>query len=130
MSSNRVDLQMLESKFSSLSIFSSYVGHLPFRSSSIEVVFLLFKIFKIILSSTRVDLQMLESKFCSFPAISLLVRTGGRAGGRVLEETKLRLTQPSLVELGPGLSLAKTSLIVSSRYCLQCPRVAHALHSD
>jgi hypothetical protein len=34
----------------------------------------------------------------------------GWPGGRVLEETKLRLTQPSLVELGLGLSLAKTSL--------------------
>jgi hypothetical protein len=33
---------------------------------------------------------MLESKFCSFPAISLLFQAGG------LEETKLRLTQPSL----------------------------------
>ena len=49
-------------------------------------------------------------KFCKFPAISLLVRTAGWpagwAGGRVLEETKLMLTQPSLVELDLGLSLA------------------------
>jgi hypothetical protein len=35
------------------------------------------------------------------PAISLLFRAGG------LEKTKFRLTQPSLVELGLGLSLAK-----------------------
>jgi hypothetical protein len=30
----------------------------------------------------------------------------GWPGGRVLEETKLMLTQPSLVDLGLGLSLA------------------------
>ena len=34
-------------------------------------------------------------------------RAGGRPGGRVLEETKLRLTQPSLV--GLGLWLSKTN---------------------
>jgi hypothetical protein len=44
---------------------------------------------------------MLESKFYSFPAHSLVV---WRVDG--LEETKLELTQPSLVELGLGLSLA------------------------
>jgi hypothetical protein len=50
---------------------------------------------------------MAESKFSSFPAISLLVR---QAGG--LEETKLRLTQHSLVELGLGLSLAKIAPLI------------------
>jgi hypothetical protein len=43
---------------------------------------------------------MLESKFYSFPAISLLIWAGG------LEETKLRLTQPSLA--GTWAELGKT----------------------
>ena len=38
-------------------------------------------------------------------------RPAGWAAGWVLEEMKLRLTQPSLVELGLGLSLAKISYI-------------------
>jgi hypothetical protein len=50
---------------------------------------------------------MLESKFYLFPAISLLFRAAGRAAGRVLDIAKIQLTQPSLVELGLGLSLAK-----------------------
>ena len=62
------------------------------------------------LSSTRVDLQMLESKFRSFPAISLLVRTGGR----VLEETKLRLTQPSLA--GTGAELGNKVILSLSHF--------------
>jgi hypothetical protein len=35
----------------------------------------------------------------------------------VLEETKLRLTQPSLVELGLGLSLAILELITKTEKC-------------
>jgi hypothetical protein len=46
-------------------------------------------------------------KFCSFPAISLLVRTGGWAAGRMLDIAKLKLNSASLVELGLGPSLAK-----------------------
>jgi hypothetical protein len=42
-------------------------------------------------------------QFCSFPAISLLVRVGGRA---LLDIAKLELKSASLVELGLGLSLA------------------------
>jgi hypothetical protein len=53
-------------------------------------------------------------KFCSFPAISLLVRVGGRpagrAAGRVLDIAKLKLNSASLVELGLGLSLAKNAV--------------------
>jgi hypothetical protein len=36
-------------------------------------------------------------------------RVGSQAAGRVLDIPKIQLTQPSLVELGLGLSLAKTS---------------------
>ena len=73
---------MSENKFCEFPVVFSYVGPLPFRSSSIEVVFHLFQFSKLVLSSTRVDLQMLESKFCSFAAISLLVRTGRQADGQ------------------------------------------------
>jgi hypothetical protein len=45
---------------------------------------------------------MLESNFYLFPAISLLFQ----AAGRVLDIAKIKLTQPSLVELGLRLSLA------------------------
>ena len=57
-----------------------------------------------------------SNKFGSFPVILNYVghlpfttSPDGLAGGWAgrLEETKLRLTQPSLVELGLGLSLAK-----------------------
>jgi hypothetical protein len=44
-------------------------------------------------------------------------------------KTEKKLTQPSLVELGLGLSLAKTPLIVSTTFCLQRPRAAHSLCS-
>jgi ABC-type uncharacterized transport system permease subunit len=46
----------------------------------------------------------LNLRICSF---SLLFRTGSRLGGWSLEEMKLRLTQPSYIKLGLGLSLAK-----------------------
>ena len=44
-------------------------GFLPWRWSSLKVIFLLLKIFKIILSSPRVDRKMLENKFSSFSVI-------------------------------------------------------------
>jgi hypothetical protein len=69
--------------------------------SYIEVVFHVFKIFKIDLYSIRVDLPMLKSKFCSFPAISLLARVGGGVGG---EKLKIKLNSAKL-ELDLGLSL-------------------------
>ena len=89
-----------------------------------EVVFTLFKCFKIILGSTRVVLQMLQSKFTWFPAISLLFR-GGRVGGwvGVLIENKTKSAQLEL-ELGPSLaimnirSLENKSQIVNI-HCLQ-----------
>ena len=68
--STRVDQQMF-CWFKAYKVIFHW-GHLSLRSSSIEVVFHFFKIFKIDLYSTRVDLPMLKSKFCSFPAISLL----------------------------------------------------------
>ena len=54
---------LLEIKFCSFPSIFSYVGHLPVRSSSIEVVFNLFKNFKMGLSTNGVDLSLLESKF-------------------------------------------------------------------
>ena len=73
-----------------------------------KVIFHLFKMYLIVLSSNRVDLQFLGSKFCSFPAISLLFRKGGwpagwLAGRRWLENSILRLTQPSLTGTGAEL---------------------------
>ena len=47
----------------------SYWGHLSVMSSSIEVVFQIFKFFKIVLGSIGLVLQMLQSMFCWFPAI-------------------------------------------------------------
>jgi hypothetical protein len=41
-------------------LISTYLGHLPMRSSSMEVVFQIFNI----LGSTRLVLQMLQSMFC------------------------------------------------------------------
>ena len=72
-------------------------GCIPRRSSSLEVVFHIFKMFKIILRCSGVDLQILQSKFSWFPAISLLVWMvvaqdmwrwrrricGGRAAGEI-----------------------------------------------
>jgi hypothetical protein len=77
---------MLESIFLSFSIIFSYVGHLPFRLSSIEVIF------KIMFSSTRVDLQMLES-FAHFTT-SLDGRPGGRpgAGGNKIKTYSAQLS--------------------------------------
>jgi hypothetical protein len=63
----------------------------------------------------------LLSKFNQFPSVSLLFREvaaqdmwwwwrricGGGGAGYVVCKLKIRLTQPSLVELGLGLSLAK-----------------------
>ena len=96
--------------FGSSSIFQNIeeVFHFP----KIEVVFHLQKMFR--LSSNLGLTPLLYGylvKFCKFQTISLLVRTAGRPGGRVLEETKLRLTQPSLVELGLGLSLAIPKIV-------------------
>jgi hypothetical protein len=50
-------------------LISSYLGHLPVRSSSMEVVFRILKILKIVLGSTGLVLQMLQSMLYSFPAI-------------------------------------------------------------
>ena len=72
--------------------------------------------------STEVVPQLFQALVCWFPDSPLLVWMVVAqdmwwwlrriCGGRVLEETKLRLTQPSLVELGLGLSLAKISKII------------------
>ena len=85
LSSDRVDLQLLESKFCSIPAISLLFrqGRLPLRTFSMEVVFHLFEVSLIVLSSNRVDLQLLESKFCSFPAISLLFWTGGQPAGEI-----------------------------------------------
>jgi hypothetical protein len=68
--------------------------------------------------STEVVPQLFQALVCWFPDSPLLVQMVVAqdmwwwlhricdCGGRVLEETKLRLTQLSLVELGLGLSLA------------------------
>jgi hypothetical protein len=45
-------------------LISSYLRHLPVRSSSMEVVFQIFKILEIVLGSTGLYLQMLQSMFC------------------------------------------------------------------
>ena len=47
-------------------------------------------------------------------------RAAGRAGGRVLEELKLRLAQPSWgLKLGLGLSLAKTVSLMATKVSIQ-----------
>jgi hypothetical protein len=58
-------------------------GCLPCWLSTLEVVFQILQIFKIVSMCTGVDLQMLQSKLFWFPAISLLVRTGRWVGGRI-----------------------------------------------
>ena len=45
-------------------LISSYLGHLPVRSSSMEVVFQIFKNFKIVLGTTELFQQMLQRMFC------------------------------------------------------------------
>jgi hypothetical protein len=72
--------------------------------------------------STEVVPQLFQALVCWFPDSPLLVRMVVAqdmwwwlrriCGGRVLEETKLRLTQPSLVELRLGLSLAIYIIII------------------
>ena len=110
---------MSEGKFQSFPARSS----LPLMLSSIELI---LHIFNIALTSTRVDLQMLQSEFFSFPAIAQLVRVGGCRGylvggcrvyvaGGQLEESRLRLTQPSLA--GTGLSLAKCENFICLEIC-------------
>jgi hypothetical protein len=83
-------------------LISSYLGHLPVRSSSMEVVFKIFKIFKIVLGSTGLDLQMLQSMFCWFPAIWYFSMwlggwpgrwPGGRPGGQPEGRVIIRLSQ-------------------------------------
>ena len=44
LSSTKVGLQMLKSKFGSLPAISSHLGHLPLRLNSMKVVFYPFKI--------------------------------------------------------------------------------------
>ena len=74
-------------------------------SSSILVVFHFSKSSKLVLSSTRVDHVRKQVLFiCSYFTTSSDGSAGGWAGG--LKKTKLKLTQPSLVELELGLSLA------------------------
>ena len=81
-----------------------YLLDLPFEQASTGLVF----ISGLPTETTVLVLQLLQGLCYCFPAISLLFRMGaGRLAGRVLEKIKLRLTQPSLVELGLGLSLAK-----------------------
>ena len=82
---------MLQSKFS---WFPGIKCCLPLRSSSLEVVFNLFKIWKL---SWKLYWALQDW----FPAYSLLVREDG-----LLDELKLRLTEPSLA--GTGAELGKT----------------------
>jgi hypothetical protein len=93
--------QNIEEVFHFLKI--EVVFHFP----KIEVVFHLQKHFR--LSSNLGLTPPLHGyfvKFWSVPAISLLVRPGGRAARRMLDIAKLKLNSASLVELGLGLSLA------------------------
>jgi hypothetical protein len=45
-------------------LISSYLGHLPVRSCSMEVVFQILKISKIVLGSTELVQQIIQSMFC------------------------------------------------------------------
>ena len=54
-----------------------YSSHLTLRPYSLQVVFHLFNISKVVLSCTREGLQIFQSKFSWFPAISLLFRVSG-----------------------------------------------------
>jgi hypothetical protein len=77
--------------------------------------------------SIEVVPRLFQALVCWFPDSQLLVRMVVAqdmwwwlhriCGGRVLEETKLRLTQPSLVDLGLGLSLAKSNASVHIQPC-------------
>jgi hypothetical protein len=86
--SSRVDLQMIENKFFPFPVIFIYVGCLPLRYSLIFCKF-----------PTKIEL------YKSRPTNSSYFTTS-QEGGQALIETKVRLTQPSLVELGLGLSLA------------------------
>jgi hypothetical protein len=85
-------------------LISSYLGHLPVMSSSMEVVFPILKNLKIVWGFTGIVLQMLQSMFCRFPAISLLSRVGVGWG-----KSKLKLTQP--------LNGAELGNIIYKAYC-------------
>ena len=65
------------------------------RSPSLEVVFHLFKILKIVFSSTWLDLPMLQSKLSWFPACSLLVRAD--AGNKSEDQTDIFVNQFRIV---------------------------------
>ena len=57
--------------------------------------------------------MLISSYFTTIP--------GGRAGGgRVLDIAKIQLTQPSLVELGLRLSLAKIMKIIKHNFDVKC----------
>ena len=85
----------------------------------IKVIFHLVPL-KIIFSSSEVYLQMLQSKSS---AISLLVRMVAAqdmwwwwrriCGGRVLEESKLRLTQPSLARAWAELGKKEETKLIT-----------------
>ena len=63
------EAELLLSVLRNILLIPSYLSHLPFRLSAMEVVFRLFKISKFVLRFIGVDLQMLQSKFSLLPAI-------------------------------------------------------------